>query len=278
MKIQKPQKLFFFLIKPHNCSLFLRYFLGFRFYVSYTTKNRSKIGTASSQTVSIHSVQPLLRLWKSWDFGILSFLGEVKIFLISGGLFYDGGGRLYLLEGGHFILCPFYHFELQDCKNSKIFACDALIINFHIFRFTMDAGFEVDIHFNTESKFPCSRSSFFSPSLGTQNQSTIHLVDLEGSLTHPPSKARAFLCKCKQIWQLLVKTKSHPFLNKRPVYNTKDSFEEQGTDLLSLTDKPLIRQHFIKIFIKKLGSFYILYVNMFYLVLLLVIDILDRQI
>ena len=36
-----------------------------------------------------------------------------------------------------------------------------------------------------------------------------------------------------------------------------------------------IKQHFIKIFIKKLRSFYIFYVNMFYLVLLLDIDMLE---
>ena len=32
----------------------------------------------------------------------------------------------------------------------------------------------------------------FQPSLDTQNQSTIHLVGLEGPSSHPASKARAF--------------------------------------------------------------------------------------
>ena len=42
---------------------------------------------------------------------------------------------------------------MQDFKNSKNFACGALIFNRHIFRFRTDAGRQVDIDFNTESKF-----------------------------------------------------------------------------------------------------------------------------
>ena len=36
------------------------------------------------------------------------------------------------------------------------------MFNIHIFRFKTDAGLQVDIDFNTESEFPCSRSNLFS--------------------------------------------------------------------------------------------------------------------
>ena len=86
----------------------------------------------------------------------------------------------------------------------------------------MDAGFQVDIDFNTESKFSCSRSSFFSTLSGPSKPAKpikllscfIHLGDLEGLPNHPVSKARAFRVKCKQTWQLLVKIESDPFVNK----------------------------------------------------------------
>ena len=65
------------------------------------------------------------------------------------------------MEGGWFILYPFSHFETQDFKNPKFFTCSTLIFSIHIFRFDMDAGLQVDIYFNTESKFYCSCSCFF---------------------------------------------------------------------------------------------------------------------
>ena len=68
---------------------------------------------------------------------------------------------IYFLRGGQFILHPFSHFEMQDLKNSKTFACCTLIFNIYIFRFKMDAGLQVDIDFNNESKFPRSKSSSF---------------------------------------------------------------------------------------------------------------------
>ena len=37
------------------------------------------------------------------------------------------------LGGGQFILCPLSHLEMQDLKNSKLFACSAL---FSIFTFS----------------------------------------------------------------------------------------------------------------------------------------------
>ena len=61
------------------------------------------------------------------------------------------------------------------------------------------------------------------------------------------------------------------------MYNTKESFEKMSADSVSDWKANIknIRQHLIKIFIKKLRSFYIFYVNMFYLVLLLDIDMLE---
>ena len=44
-----------------------------------------------------------------WDFGILGFRGSLS---------YEG---VYFVGGGHFILHPFSHFEMQDFKNSKSF-------------------------------------------------------------------------------------------------------------------------------------------------------------
>ena len=104
------------------------------------------------------------------------------------------------MRGVKFILCPFSHFEMQEFKNSKHFACSALIFNIHIFGLMVDAGVQVDIDFNTEAKFSCSRSSFFSPlsdhSKPTKTHETavffIHLVGLEGPPNHPVCKARTF--------------------------------------------------------------------------------------
>ena len=114
-KFRNLRNWYFFLIKPHYNVIvpFFRCFVGFRFWISYTTENWSKIGTALSQTVSMHSVHPLLR---SGDVGIWEFcvfLGGQNIFNFRG-LSYDGG--LYFLGGGQFILCPCSHFELQGCK------------------------------------------------------------------------------------------------------------------------------------------------------------------
>ena len=71
-----------------------------------------------------------------------------------------GGGRGCPMRGvhfvGQFILHPFSHFEMQDSK----------IQTFHTFRSKADAGLQVDIDFNIESKFYFSRSSFFSPLSG----------------------------------------------------------------------------------------------------------------
>ena len=98
-----------------------------------------------------------------WDFG-----GGQNIFDFSGG----GGERGcpvrggYSVRGGQFILHPFSHFEMQHFKISKNLACGTLIFNINIFRFKTDAGLQVDIDFNNESKFSFSRNSFFSPLSG----------------------------------------------------------------------------------------------------------------
>ena len=97
--------------------------------------------------------------------GIVEFWvleGGQNIFLISGGGVVPWGGGVDFMEAGWFILHPFSHFETQDFKNPKFFTCSTLIFNIHIFRFNMDAGLQVDIYFNTESKFYCSCSCFFS--------------------------------------------------------------------------------------------------------------------
>ena len=62
--------------------------------------------------------------------------------------------------------------------------------------------------------------------------SLIYLVGLKDPPNHPVSKARAFCMNVKKI-------ESDSFVNKWPVYNTKESFEKESTNLLSLTDKPL---------------------------------------
>ena len=78
---------------------------------------------------------------------------EVKIFLISvGGIF----------RGGKSVHSPSI-FSFLNARFQNIFACVALIFNIHIFRFKTVAGLQLDIDFNTESKFSFSRSSFFSP-------------------------------------------------------------------------------------------------------------------
>ena len=93
---------------------------------------------------------------------------EILKFLFFLVLNFRGGCLLrgvYFLGKVQFILC-LSHFEMQDLKNSKIFAYSTL--NIHIFKFNMDAWLHVDIDFNTKSKFSCSR--FFSLQVGSQNQ------------------------------------------------------------------------------------------------------------
>ena len=125
-------------------------------------------------------------------------MGEVKIFLISGGKKLSCEGEGYFFRGGQFILRSFSHFEMQDFKGSKIFACGAFIFNIHIFRFRMHARLQVDIDFNIESKFSFSRSGFFSP-LGGHSKVTKPVKLLfypigafRGPRNHPVSIARSF--------------------------------------------------------------------------------------
>ena len=71
-----------------------------------------------------------------------------------------GGGYILHVDSSFSV-----YFLILKCKISKI-PNSALIFNVHIFRFKTDAGLQVDIGFNTESKFYFSWSSFFSPFSG----------------------------------------------------------------------------------------------------------------
>ena len=95
------------------------------------------------------------------ELGFLNFrfFCEVKIFLISGELSCEEGGYISLWRSVHSpSLFSFWNAKPQKLKKN---ACGALIFNIHIFRFKTDAGLQVDIDFNIESKFSFSRSSFF---------------------------------------------------------------------------------------------------------------------
>ena len=99
-----------------------------------------------------------VKLTEFWNF---VFSVEVKIFLISGRLSYDGG--LYFWGGCQFSLCPCSHFEMQDFKNSKIFAFGALIFNILIFKFNIDAGVPVDIDLILNQNFLVQGAVSFHP-------------------------------------------------------------------------------------------------------------------
>ena len=81
--------------------------------------------------------------------------------------FKGGGGEGYISLGKSGSFSPFTHFEMLDLKISKNFACGTFISNIHIFRFTTDAGLQVDTDFNTESKF-----SFFGGFRGPRKPSS----------------------------------------------------------------------------------------------------------
>ena len=105
----------------------------------------------------------------------------------------EGEGGLYFL--GEVSLFSI-HFLILKCKISKI-ACGALIFNIHIFRFATDAGLQVDIGFNTESK----EQFLFTPQWALKTNQThetafffIHLVGLDGPPNHPVSKAFTAFC------------------------------------------------------------------------------------
>ena len=99
-------------------------------------------------------------------------------------------------------------FEMEDFKSSEILACGALIFNIHIFRFKIDAWLQVDIDFNTESKFSCLRAVFFTAqwTLKTnQNHEMffIHLAGLKGPPNHSVSKVRAFCVSVNKLCSFL---------------------------------------------------------------------------
>ena len=97
---------------------------------------------------------PPLKLGRELEFWVF---GEVKIFLISGGLPYERGRGISLGEVSSF----YVHFPILKCKDSKIEK-----FNIHIFIFKIHARFQIGKDYNTESKFSCSRNSLFSPVSG----------------------------------------------------------------------------------------------------------------
>ena len=155
----------------------------------------------------------------SWNFG---FLGEVKIFLISSGLFNEGH---YISLGE---VTSFYpNFPILKCKISKFqkfLTAAPSFLNIHISRFKIHSGFQLDIDFNTESKFSCSRINFFSILSGhskpTRPMKLISFFTKFGASRGPSKpfnqKSQSILCQCKQTRQLLVKIKKDLFVNKRP--------------------------------------------------------------
>ena len=116
------------------------------------------------------------------EFRSFVFFGEFKIFW-----FKERGcpirGFLYV-EVSLFSV----HFPVLKCKISKIqkFCC-LFIFNIHIFLVQGAVSFH--------------------PSVGTQNQSTIHLVCLEGPPNHPASKARAFCVNVNKHFSYWSKSK-----------------------------------------------------------------------
>ena len=170
---------------------------------------------------------------------------------------------------------------MQDFKGSKIFACGAFIFNIHIFRFRMHARLQVDIDFNTESKFSFSRSGFFSP-LGGHSKVTKPVKLLfypigafRGPRNHPVSIARSF-CVNMDKHAAISQNWKNPFVNKQPGVQHEGEFWEEERWLAVWLIGLSTRQNLIKIFTRKLNSFLYFYVNIFYLVLFLDIDILEE--
>ena len=90
-----------------------------------------------------------------WNFGYFRWEG--------GGLSYEGGYiMLGEVSGSVHSTSIFPFLKSNISKIQKIFVCGTLIFNIHIFKFKIHAGLQVDIDFNSESEFFCSRSSFIS--------------------------------------------------------------------------------------------------------------------
>ena len=78
---------------------------------------------------------------------------------------------VYFVGGGHFILCPFSHFEMQVFKNSKYFFLQHPQYSFSDLR-QMQGIYclQVDIDLTLNLNFLFQRAVSFHPSLGTKNQ------------------------------------------------------------------------------------------------------------
>ena len=119
-------------------------------------------------------------------------------------------------------------------KIQKFFVCSTLICNIHIFRFNTDTGAQVDIDFNTESKLSFSRNSFFSlltwHSKPTKPMKLLSFYSFGGF--RGPSRTssqwnQSIFYECKHAWQLLVKIKSDPFVNKHRSVKHEGEFWER---------------------------------------------------
>ena len=126
------------------------------------------------------------------------------------------------------------HSLILKCKFPKIqkfFVCSTLIFNIHIFRFKTDTGLQVDIDFNTESKLSFSRSSFFScltwhskPTKLTKLLSFYPFGGFRGPSKPSSQWNQSIFCECKHAWQLIVKIKSDPSVNKQPSVKHEGEF------------------------------------------------------
>ena len=98
----------------------------------------------------------------------------VKIFLISwGAKGYPMRGRVIFCWGRpvHFLsIFSFWDARFTKFKTILPASPSFIIFTFSDLRSKTDAGTQVDIDFDTESNFHFSRSSFFRPSVGTQNE------------------------------------------------------------------------------------------------------------
>ena len=129
--------------------------VSFFFYKILPTKPQTKLNYFNPSV--LNEPHPFLSSYNFSVVGVLGFGGQF-IFDLRG-----GGGcpmRQVLFRRVRSVhslsILSFWNARFQKFYN---FAGAAFIFNIHIFRFKADAGFQVDINFNTESKFSFSRSS-----------------------------------------------------------------------------------------------------------------------
>ena len=158
------------------------------------------------------------------------FVGGQNLSDFRGGCPIRGWGLYVIFHRGRSIhsscILSFWNASFQKFK-SFLFAAPS----FSIFRFKTDTGLQVDIDFNTESKLSFSRSSFFScltwHSKPTKLMKLLSFYPFGGF--RGPSKPssqwnQSIFCECKHAWQLLVKIKSDPSVNKQPSVKHEGEF------------------------------------------------------